>query len=223
MTRRFKLLVFDWDGTLMDSELRIVNCMRAVIEELNAPSRSDEEIRNVIGLGLIQAIETLFPDEERVLIDSIARNYRYRYLESDGTPSPLFPGARQVLESLRDQGFLLAVATGKARVGLDRMLRMSDLVGLFHISRCADETLSKPHSQMLQEIIQELGVGAHETLMIGDTEYDMQMSLNAGTRALAVAYGVHALSRLLEQHPLGHIDAIEELPSWLENYEFALH
>ncbi len=222
MTCRFKLLVFDWDGTLMDSESRIVNCMRAAIEELNAPLRSDEEIRNVIGLGLIQAIDSLFPDENGAFIESIAKSYRYRYLENDDTPSPLFPGARQVLECLRNQGFLLAVATGKARVGLDRVLTMSGLGGLFHASRCADETLSKPHPQMLQEIIQELGVRAHETLMIGDTEYDMQMSLNAGTRALAVAYGVHALSRLLQQRPIGHIEAIDELPSWLENYEFAL-
>lgn len=218
MNSAYKLLVFDWDGTLMDSESRIVNCMQGAIREAAASPRSDEQIRNVIGLGLIQAIEMLFPDEDRASVDSVAQAYRRHFMEIDPTPSQLFPGVRDVLDILNAQDYLLAVATGKARSGLDRVLELTGLSGFFHASRCADETFSKPHPQMLHEIMLELDVAVHETLMIGDTEYDMQMSQNAGTHALAVSYGVHSLPRLLQQQPVGYINSIVELPSWLENY-----
>ena len=218
MSLAFKLLVFDWDGTLMDSEARIINCMRGAIKDAGAAPRSDEQIRDIIGLGLLQAIETLFPDVNSALAEYIVQAYRRRYTDTDPTPSQLFPGTAEVLETLVAQGYLLAVATGKARKGLDSVLELTGLCGIFHASRCADETFSKPHPQMLHDILLDLDVTARQTLMIGDTEYDMQMSRNAGAGALAVSYGVHALPRLLQQQPLGYINNITELPLWLDNY-----
>lgn len=218
MNSAFELLVFDWDGTLMDSEARIVNCLQAAIKDMQAAPRSKEVLRNIIGLGLIEAIQTLYPEADQAFVEAFAEAYRIHFLDIDQTPSALFEGARDVLKELKLQGYLMSVATGKARVGLERVFRSTGVQDLFHASRCADETSSKPNPMMLQEIVKDLGVSVDQTLMIGDTEYDMVMSQNAGTNALAVSYGVHNLSRLLQHCPLGHIDSIAELPNWLENW-----
>lgn len=216
MKSMFKLLVFDWDGTLMDSEQRIVNCVQKAIRELGAEPRDNTQVRNIIGLGLIEAITTLYPDADNRFIAKITEAYRAHFLEWDQTPSSLFAGVPEVLEELSQQGYLLAIATGKSRHGLDSVLASTGLSERFHASRCADETFSKPHPQMLREITTDLGVEPAETLMIGDTEYDLQMSRNAGTDALAVSYGVHDLPRLLRHAPVGYIDDFTELPQWLE-------
>jgi phosphoglycolate phosphatase len=211
----FRLLVFDWDGTLMDSEARIVSSFQGAIAELGAEPRSATQIRDIIGLGLAEAALALYPAAPRGLVARLAEAYREYYLGRDPTPSRPFPGVRGVLEALRGEGHLLAIATGKARRGLDRVLGETGLVGLFDASRCADEAGSKPHPRMLNEILAELEVPAREALVIGDSEYDMEMAANAGARALAVSYGVHALERLLRHRPLGHIEDIRDLPAWL--------
>ncbi len=216
MSRKFKLLVFDWDGTLMDSEARIINSMRHAIAEVRVPPHHDSQLRNIIGLSLNKAVQTLYPDADSATIEGLIEAYRRYFLKVDQTPSDLFMGVRDVLPLLKKQGYLLAVATGKARTGLDKVFDITGIADFFDTSRCADETLSKPHPQMLMEIMADLDVTGRETLMIGDTEYDMQMSHNAGTHALAVSYGVHDLPRLLKLWPLGHIDDIKELPAWLE-------
>lgn len=215
MRRPFELLVFDWDGTLMDSEVRIVDCVRAAVIDLGLELPPDSSIRNIIGLGLKEAICTLFPGSDDRLVDDITRRYRYHFVHANETPSPLFDGVKEVLWALESQGYLLAVATGKGRPGLDRVLDHTGLNDVFHSTRCADEAFSKPHPEMLLQIIEELGVEASDTLMIGDTEYDMQMANNAGARALAVSYGVHAIERLLQHEPLGHLNAISEIIDWL--------
>lgn len=211
----FKLLVFDWDGTLMDSEARIVTCLERAARDIGAPVPARERLRDVIGLGMAEAVQHLYPQADPGFVRGFIDAYREHFLFRDNTPSTLFPGVREVLESLAAQGLLLAVATGKARRGLDRALEETGLEELFHATRCADETFSKPHPQMLQEIMTDLDTEAEATLMIGDTEYDMMMARNAGTRALAVSYGVHELDRLLSHDPVGHIDTITELPEWL--------
>lgn len=216
MKPSLKLLVFDWDGTLMDSEQRIVSCVQKAIRELGAEPRNNAQIRNIIGLGLVEAILALYPDADDRFVATITEAYRVSFLAWDQTPSNLFAGVPEVLEELSQQGYLLAVATGKSRHGLDSVLASTGLSERFHTSRCADETFSKPHPQMLVEIIADLGVEPAETLMIGDTEYDLQMSRNAGTDALAVSYGVHDLPRLLRHDPVGYIDEFTELPEWLE-------
>ncbi|MBN2887380.1 MAG: HAD-IA family hydrolase [Chromatiaceae bacterium] len=212
---RFELIVFDWDGTLMDSEARIVACVHGAFASLELEPPSREMARDIIGLGLEEAMRRLVPGIEPALLADLVLAYRREFLVSNETPSVLFAGARETLEQLAAEGYRLAVATGKSRVGLDKSLAETGLGELFHATRCADETFSKPHPQMLLELMEELGARAAETLMIGDTEYDMQMATNAGTSALAVSYGVHAPERLLAHGPLACFDDLTAIPRWL--------
>jgi phosphoglycolate phosphatase len=215
---KYTLLVFDWDGTLMDSKAQIVNCMQAAIKELDLEARTAIQISNIIGLGLDEAILSLYPDMNSGYIKLVAQTYRDHYLFKDKTPSPLFNGVEDVLISLRDTGFDLAVATGKSRRGLNKGLDETGLHQYFPITRCADETRSKPHPQMLEEILVDHNTDAINTLMIGDSEYDLQLANNAKVDGFAVSYGVHSLIRLLKHDPVGFIDKIEQLPEWLSTH-----
>jgi phosphoglycolate phosphatase len=215
MSVRYDLLVFDWDGTLMDSAARIVASMRAAFVELALAPPPPEAVRNVIGLGLSHAVAGVAPALDEATRLRIMERYRAHYLEHDDTPTPLFPGAAEVVAELGARGYLLAVATGKSRRGLDQALMQSGLGGLFHATRSADETSSKPHPQMLLELLDELGVRAERALMIGDTEYDLLTARNAGVDALAVCWGAHAPERLLALEPLACLSAIDALPGWL--------
>lgn len=215
MEREFKLLVFDWDGTLMDSEARIVSCVHAAARDMAIESPPDERVRDIIGLGLKEALEKLFPGSGDPFKEQFIEFYRHYFLHEDSTPSTLFPGALDVLHGLAGDDYLLAVATGKGRPGLNKVLNETGLKSLFHATRCADETFSKPHPEMLLQIMDELGVEPADTLMIGDTEYDLQMAINAGTHGLAVSYGVHTPERLSRFNPLGCLDDISELSAWL--------
>jgi len=217
MTNPYELIVFDWDGTLIDSEARIVNCMRAAINDLDLPTRTHDEMRNVIGLGLHEALATLYPDGDRKSYQDLVDRYRHHFLVEDDTPSELFAGVEKLLATLRDRGHFLAIATGKGRVGLEKALDETGLRDYFHFSRCADETRSKPHPQMLEEIMDRLGMVPQATLMVGDTEYDLQMANNARTDALAVSYGAHDKARLLACNPLDCVDDIAALHGWLVN------
>lgn len=216
MKKPYSLLVFDWDGTLMDSQARIVACLQGAIAQIGAPPRTTAQLRDIIGLGLTEAVQRLYPDADERFVQAMAQGYREHYFDPALAPCALFEGAREVIELLSEQGYLLAVATGKGRHGLDKALQDSGLAAFFHMTRCADETFSKPHPLMLEQIMTDLDTPAEHTLMIGDTEYDMQLAHNAGTEALAVTYGVHTLERLLAQSPAGHIHRIAELQSWLE-------
>lgn len=213
---RFELIVFDWDGTLMDSEARIVDCVQGAFADLGLPLPTRESARDIIGLGLEEAMERLAPGIDRASLAALVLQYRRHFLVTNRTPSVLFPGARATLDWMAGQGYRLAVATGKSRAGLDKSLAETGLERTFHATRCADETFSKPHPQMLFELMDELGAGAEETLMIGDTEYDLQMARNAGVSALAVCYGVHSPERLLAQGPLACIDSLMAIPGWLQ-------
>jgi phosphoglycolate phosphatase len=215
--KQYQLIVFDWDGTLIDSEARIVNCMRAAIQDLQLPARTQDAMRNVIGLGLQEALATLYPEGNPEMYQGLVDRYRHHFLVQDATPSELFDGVAALLTDLSERGHYLAIATGKGRVGLEKALDETGLRGYFAYTRCADETRSKPHPQMLKEIMARLGVEAHETLMIGDTEYDLQMANNAGTSALAVSYGVHDKQRLLACNPLDCVDDVSALHRWLVN------
>ncbi|MBF0219839.1 MAG: HAD-IA family hydrolase [Gammaproteobacteria bacterium] len=213
----FDLIVFDWDGTLMDSEARIVACISAAIQDLNLEPRDSQAMRNVIGLGLHEAIEKLYPGSHEPFRLHFIERYRYHFLEADPTPSSLFADSRATVAALQQQRYLLAIATGKGRIGLDQVLEETAMGSHFITSRCADETRSKPHPQMLLEIIETCGVDPRRTLMVGDTEYDLEMGRHAGVATLAVSYGVHTLERLLTHQPNGVIHAISELPAWLAN------
>jgi phosphoglycolate phosphatase len=215
MRDNFKLLVFDWDGTLMDSEAQIVAAMTAAIDDLGLEPLPHRTISNIIGLGLYEAINTLLPGRDAQFHEQLTARYRHHFLGSQIAQAPLFDGAEQTLRILHAAGYMLAVATGKGRQGLNRVLTDTGLGELFHASRCADETSSKPHPQMLLEIMEQLDVATDETLMIGDTEYDLQMARNAGVGSIGVSYGVHDDARLLQLEPLALLHDIAELPRWL--------
>lgn len=210
-----ELIVFDWDGTLMDSEARIVTCLQRAFRELNYPEPTREHARDIIGLGLDEAMQRLLPDATAAMRIEIAQQYRRHFLGDAQIPSELFSGAREILDWMTAQGYRLAIATGKSRVGLNKALTETNLHGVFHATRTADETFSKPHPQMLLELMDELDAHADETLMIGDTEYDLQMANQAGVRSLAVCHGVHSPERLLACKPLACLDSLWAIRDWL--------
>jgi phosphoglycolate phosphatase len=213
----FKLLVFDWDGTLMDSAPRIVASFQTAITELGLEKRSNAQIRHIIGLGLETAIATLFPGESPQHCVQLSERYRHHFLSNQALATPLFPGVAETLHTLHAAGYWLAVATSKSRKGLNRALAESHLTSVFHSSRTADETCSKPNPQMLQEIMDELCILPTDTVMIGDTEYDLQMAQNAGTASVAVSYGVHDKALLLACNPLICINELPALSAWLHS------
>ena len=217
MPKQYELLVFDWDGTLMDSAATISSSIQMACRDLDLKIPSDEQARHIIGLGLNEAIAHLLPELPKSEYENLVDRYRHHFLSRD-EEIPLFEGALETVRNLHAQGFLLAVATGKSRRGLDRAMQHTGLVDYFHSTRCADECFSKPHPAMLEEIMDELGASRDQTLMIGDTSHDLQMASNAGVKSLAVAYGAHPKAGLLEHHPLQCFDQFSELSEWLTNY-----
>lgn len=209
-----RLLIFDWDGTLMDSETQIVHSMHEAIRELDLEARSADQCRDIIGLGLKEAIDALYPGRDPVFLERFVEAYRHHWF-AISHDSEMFPGARETLQLLKEAGFSLAVATGKGRAGLDKVLRHTGLESMFAATRCSDETRSKPHPQMLNEILQQLDMHPGQALMVGDTEYDLQMANKAGIGSIAVSYGVHGRERLLQHQPLVCLDSISELVDWL--------
>jgi len=214
--KSYELIVFDWDGTLMDSELRIVTCMQRAARDTANPVPAEHEVREIIGLSMHKAVQRLFPEVERQGVETVIEAYREHWLGEEVPASALFPDAENVIEGLVDAGYLLAVATGKSRRGLDKVLAESGLGDRFHATRCADEAFSKPHPQMLEDILTDLNTGPERALVIGDTEYDMQMAANARVDALGVDYGAHAAQRLIDTGALQVLGGLAELPPWLK-------
>lgn len=211
---RFDLMVFDWDGTLSDSTAHIAQSLQSACRDLRLPVPGADAARYVIGLGLRDALETVAPTLAPADYPRLVERYRYYYLT--GEPDlALFPGVREMLESLRSAGYFLAVATGKSRVGLNRALAHSGVASLFDATRCADETFSKPHPAMLHELTRELGQENARTVMIGDTTHDLQMAINAGVAGIAVTYGAHRPEPLRALAPVFCADHVAELSDWL--------
>jgi phosphoglycolate phosphatase len=213
---RFDLIVFDWDGTLMDSEAKIVNCIAAAAADCGLADPGRAASRHIIGLGLQEALRALFPSVPASDRQRVAERYREHFLQHDQTETQLFPGVAAGLEELAEQGYLLAVATGKSRRGLQRVLEETGTEKLFIATRCADETSSKPHPQMLHEILDVTGMTADRAVMVGDTTYDMQMARNAAMAGLAVSYGAHARELLLEHTPMACVDSFADVCAWLD-------
>ena len=213
--RRFDLLVFDWDGTLMDSAAAITLSLQSACRDLDYPVPAEEQARYVIGLGLDDAMAHILPGLDPAHYPGVRERYRHHFLLNDpGTT--LFPGAGEAIARLHGAGFLLGVATGKSRRGLDRALDATGLRPYFHATRCADEAASKPHPAMLLELMEQLGVTPERTLMIGDTTHDMGMARAAGVARLAAAYGAHARQTLLEYDPVACVRDFAELGAWLD-------
>lgn len=202
MKQAYDLIVFDWDGTLIDSIGWIVDCLRHAAAVCGLPDPSDSAARSVIGLSLGAAMQSLFdgisPSEQTALVQA----YQRHYITQAIGPDDLFEGVIDMLTDLRAQGYRLAVATGKGRNGLQRALHGTRTDALFCTTRCADETVSKPHPRMLLEIMGEIGAPAQRTLMVGDSVHDLQMAGNAGVAAVAVTCGANSRDELLAHKPM---------------------
>ncbi|MDR5868259.1 HAD family hydrolase [Halomonas koreensis] len=213
---RYRLMIFDWDGTLMDSVARIVACMQAAGRDVGWGELSADGVRDIIGLGLPEAIARLCPGIDPERAEALRARYAHHFVEGDATPMPFYPGVAEGVARLRaDDRSRLAVATGKSRRGLDRVFRDSDCGHWFHASRTADETRSKPHPRMLEELLDELAIPVEEAVMIGDTEYDLEMARALNMDRVAVTYGVHAPERLAASRPVFTAEAFPELIDWL--------
>jgi len=217
MTNNYKLLVFDWDGTLMDSQARIVSCFLKAIDDLDFEKREPNQLRSMIGLSLKTAIEHLYPELSSADHDNLVIQYRQHYFSDQVLPAMPFPDVKETLQQLAEKEYWLAVATGKGRRGLNESMEENGLKEFFLITRCAEETSSKPDPHMLNEIMEELDVSPAQTLMIGDTEFDLEMAKNAGVASIGVSYGVHSTESLMAWQPLACFDTIAQLPQWLEN------
>jgi phosphoglycolate phosphatase len=213
--RDYELLIFDWDGTLSDSIGRIVEAMRTAAGLAGRPVRDELAIKGIIGLGLPEAIRTLYPDITANDLIDFRQHYADSYMAMDVEPSRLFDGVRESLEAFRAEGYRMAVATGKARRGLDRVLKAHGWLEYFDATRAADETASKPDPLMLNEIMEHCGVQPEKALMVGDASFDLQMARNAGMDAVAVGYGAQALDSLLQFEPRLAINHFSELRTWL--------
>lgn len=212
--RNFDLIVFDWDGTLMDSTAAIVDSLLESAAELNLPVPDRKRSAHVIGLGLREAWETVLPGLDESLYPKLIALYRKHYL-INSLKITLFEGIRELIEDLSDRGYLLAVATGKSRAGLNRVLAETHLTAYFDGTRTVDESFSKPHPAMLLELSDELQVPTDRMLMIGDTTHDLLMAQNAGVKCIGVNYGAHSVEELALMKPLYIADSVETLHRWL--------
>lgn len=211
----YRLIVFDWDGTLIDSAAAIVECIQQASRDMGLPVPDREAASHVIGLGLEDSLRRAVPALPRERYLDFAARYRTHFLAREAGMA-LFLGVRELLERLQAQGRLLAVATGKSRQGLDRALQASALAARFAASRCADETHPKPHPAMLLELMDELGVEPERALMVGDTSHDLEMARAAQVDAVAVTYGAHPPATLRALEPRGCVASVAELAAWLD-------
>lgn len=213
-TRNFDLIVFDWDGTLMDSTAAIAESLQAACADLGLAVPSRTQASHVIGLSLLGAVQHIAPGLDDEGCRRLVERYRHHFLTRDHELT-LFDGARELLLKLRERGHLLAVATGKARRGLDRVLASSGLAASFDATRCADESFSKPHPAMLLELMEALVVEPERVLMVGDTTHDLQMARNAGAASIALSHGAHPAEALAQEGARGVLASIAELDAWL--------
>lgn len=214
---KYKVVVFDWDGTLVDSASRIVESMQCAAQEHGLSFRSEYDIKQIIGLGLPEAIVTLWPElaTENAQIKNMARLYGVHYQDEKRADMVMFDHAHELLELIKSLDVKLAVATGKGREGLNRALSQFDLHHLFDDTRCADETRSKPHPLMLHELSRSLNVDVEQMVMVGDTQFDLDMAHNAGMDSIAITHGAHDVEKLQKSKPMLMVNNLKELAFWM--------
>ena len=214
---RLNVLIFDWDGTLVDSIMRIVEAMHMAADACGVSRCSDDAIRAIIGLAMPQAYDVLYPDaDDAELKQRFIRSYSDHYIVLEEVPSEFYPGVMDALDHYRSAGYQLAVATGKSRRGLHRVLSGHKMVDYFDITRCADETRSKPDPLMLHEILKHCAAVPEQAIMVGDSPFDLRMANNANMPSIAVSYGAQPLSVLQQESPVLAIDHFAELTTWLQ-------
>ncbi|WP_199608795.1 HAD-IA family hydrolase [Flocculibacter collagenilyticus] len=206
---KYKLVIFDWDGTVMDSVGRIVSSMQNAARIINCDVPSDHDVKSIIGLSLEKAVAILFPQQSVEQHQSLILHYRKQYKEDNSVPTPYFSGVAHVLSTFKQQDVLLAVATGKGRQGLERV--WGDYKEYFSISRCSDDAQSKPHPEMIEQILTALNIEKSEAVMVGDSIHDLAMANSAGVDSIGVTYGVHSEQELQVYNPIAVIDSFEEI------------
>src|SRR5690625_1555038 len=209
--RKYKAVIFDWDGTVMDSTYSITHSIQLASQDLGLPVPSREEASWIIGLSLETGLYRILPQLDEHTMPKFIERYRHHYFQRD-TNLKLFDGMLELLNELKQQRILLSVATGKKRLGLDRALQATGLGPIFNATRCADETKSKPDPQMLHEVLWELDIAPAEAVMVGDASHDIDMARNAGLDGLAVTYGAHDLRTLQQSEPVEIVHDVAQLP-----------
>ena len=209
--KRYKLIIFDWDGTLMDSIGRIVSSMQSAAAQLDLHTPSEQAVKNIIGLSLPIATEMLFPFCTDQQVEQLLKYYKAHYVNRDNTATPLFEGALSLLKQLKDKEHLLAVATGKGSDGLERVMAQTATKSFFNATRCADESESKPSPDMILQILEQLNINCQNAVMIGDTIHDMAMAKNASIDCIGVTMGAHSGEVLAEFDPIAIVDSLTEL------------
>lgn len=212
---KYQLIIFDWDGTLANSTDRIVDSMLNAAAECGLARLQQQAVQQIIGLGLPEALHRLWPDITVPQRQQMTTAYARYFVHDSLVPMGFYPGALEMLARLKSQGSKLAVATGKSRKGLDRLLSDNNLVSMFDITRCADETRSKPDPQMLREILQIMQCDVGQAVMIGDTTYDLDMARAIGMDAVGVSFGAHSVENLQKSSPAIIVHSIEQLATWL--------
>ncbi len=211
MKNRFDLIVFDWDGTLMDSVDWITQCLIVAANEQNCRVPAKQEIRNIIGLSIHKSLDKLFPGLDEAARQKFISSYSRAFFSKKITEQDLFPGIKDMLLQLKQAGYQLAVATGKGRYGLDKAMQGTGLKSFFDITRCADETASKPRPDMLNDIIKELGVSKERTVIVGDSMHDLEMAINARVVSIAVLCGANSQKQMAPYNPLLNLQKTTEL------------
>ncbi|MGI2117030.1 HAD family hydrolase [Shewanella oncorhynchi] len=235
--KQYDLVIFDWDGTLMDSIGKIITCIENMAKALQLPIPTESDIRDIIGLSMTEALRVLFPQglncsassvysqllhsknafnlDEDDQYQQMRAEFKAQYLHLDTTPTPLFVQTPALIDDLHSQGYKLAVATGKARAGLDRVFAQTGLGRYFVASRCADEVHSKPHPEMISSLLKELNIAPNRALIVGDSLLDLTMAANAGIDSVGVTYGAHSAEKLLRAKPIALIDSPKQLLQYL--------
>lgn len=216
LKNKYSFVIFDWDGTLMDSTARIVSAMQASAKIAELPIPSEKSVRNIIGLSMDAVMDQIFPDANLSLREKLFGIYRKQYVEDDPTPSPLFSGSLSLLNWLKEKQIPIAVATGKARVGLQRVLDEVALTDFFDFTICADEAQSKPHPEMVSYLLNKANKNADETLLLGDSIHDLKMANNAGIDSVGVTSGANSFDELKQHQPITILERVCYARDWFE-------
>jgi len=206
-----QVAIFDWDGTVVDSVEHITDCLHFAATHIGLPALAREQYRNIIGLGLVEALRSLYPQITQDQMQGMRNAYSKHFMATSASHQSAFDGIPELLLSLKNAGVYCAVATGKSRKGLDLALASSGLAGHFDLTRCADETRSKPDPAMLNEILQALDLPATAAVMIGDTSYDLEMAQRIRMPAIGVKWGVHPPETLESFSPVAIVDSANDL------------
>jgi phosphoglycolate phosphatase len=211
MQDQFDLIIFDWDGTLVDSIDWIVHCLKKAAKVHGCAIPEEQAAKNIIGLSLQKAMQILFPELDKKMQEQFIASYSQEFFSKQITQKDLFSGVNDMLQKFKQKGYLMAVATGKNSTGLHRAMQGTELNDFFNTTRCADQTSSKPHPAMLEEILKETGVGKQRAVMVGDSVHDMQMAKNAGISCIAVSCGANTTAQLQHYNPLLNLQRTTEL------------